>query len=148
MEYPQTLLTKEVIARNIKEWQVDLESDQFDQCRNKLGDSTGLCCLGVAAKTAIRLGYPVTLEPWDSGDGGAGDGDLRVYDLNPDVTDTYSGSGLPRGIAALFGLHFSWDSPGLPINLNTYQSLNDTDKKSFKEISAYIGENLLPRFEK
>lgn len=146
MENTQTPLTSEVIARNIKAWRKDLDSDEFWQCQGQLGyGPASACCLLVAAYTAKRLGYPVEFKVLEAGN------DISVVDP---VSGNRSSTAVPPAIAAVFGLTFGRSENNFgkaednPTILGTYQKLNDNNKMSFKQISAFIGEHLLPRFEK
>ena len=52
------MITKEQLDF-YREWSKDLRSGQFTQCKDRLYDGTGHCCLGVACRTAQRLGMPM-----------------------------------------------------------------------------------------
>lgn len=47
--------TKQQIKANRKKWAAALRSGKYKQCRHKMYDGIGFCCLGVAAVVVCKL---------------------------------------------------------------------------------------------
>jgi hypothetical protein len=112
-------------------WTDALESGEYTQAGgwlHRLGDEAvaeGWCCLGVLCDIASNAGVPVLREP-----NGVAEG-----------FDNYHG-GLPPSVKRwAFGTTDETDD-GIWSATEHLILMNDTDKASFTEISAWIKENL------
>lgn len=121
--------TPDEIRENRRIWIEALESGDYTQCREKLTDGTGYCCLGVAG---VALGFEVSTEY---------DGDDVSYEI--DGNSGYLGCqvqrmlGFQTRIPSPIGgpTRNDWDSEPM-----SFVSINDQLRWSFDQIADLLRE--------
>lgn len=118
---------------NAEKWVKALDSDKYEQTRDKLHRTTGgmdtFCCLGVACEVAIENGVDLPVVTDDSDLFGCVVYDGDRYALPPVVRDWL-------GLSDSIGTHFSTDELDEE-EVDSLANLNDNGA-SFKEIAALI----------
>lgn len=137
-------LTRAEIADNLRAWIKELRTTKLEQGANFLCDPKGKhCCLGVAGRVAIKLGYDVSAVKLNDDDCTS----FRSTDING-VRNSDDGL-LPDSVAILFGL-FPSSKPGSArekfYSQQRYSVLNDDHGLSFAEIADEIERTLLPQY--